>query len=207
MEPFTTFQGLVAPMMRADVDTDAIIPSREMTGTGRTGYGPRLFANWRYLPPTNLRREDPAFVLNHDRYRQAAILLAGPNFGCGSSREHATWALRQFGFRAVIAPSFATIFRNNCHRNGVLPVILEESVLQSLAIECEAGPLELSVSLVYEQVVHPDGRRWGFTVPARERAMMLAGLDEIASTLQSRASIERFRAADRLQRPWIYLQR
>jgi len=207
MEPFTTFQGLVAPMMHADVDTDAIIPSREMTGTGRTGYGPRLFANWRYLQPTNLRHEDPAFVLNRDRYRHAAILLAGPNFGCGSSREHAAWALRQFGFRVVIAPSFATIFRNNCHRNGVLPVILEETVLQSLAIECEARSLELTVSLVDQEVVHPDGRRWGFTVPERERAMILAGLDEIASTLQSRASIERFREADLIQRPWIYLRR
>ena len=207
MEPFTTLQGLAAPFMRADVDTDAIIPSREMTGTGRTGYGPRLFANWRYLQPLNERHEDPAFLLNRDPYRQASVLLAGPNFGCGSSREHATWALRQFGIRVVIAPSFATIFRNNCHRNGVLPVILEESVLQGLATECEAGPLELTVSLVDEQVVHPDGRRWVFTVPARERAMMLAGLDEITSTLQSRSSIELFRAADLLRRPWIYLER
>ena len=205
MEQFVTISGVAAPLMRSNIDTDLLIPSREMTGTGRDGYGEKLLAHWRYLPsPGGARVENPDFVLNQMPFRHAVILLAGDNFGSGSSRETAVWAVRQFGFRCVIAPSFGTIFRNNCYRNGVLPVVLPAADVEALAHEAESGKLHLTVDLGEFAVIHPSGNRWTFSIPAGERSMLLAGLDAIGMTLKHRAEIEAFQSADRKSRPWIW---
>jgi 3-isopropylmalate/(R)-2-methylmalate dehydratase small subunit len=222
MEQFVKVTGIVAPLLRANIDTDLLIPSKEMTGTGKEGYGEKLLAPWRYLTPaqaerqedvliddpaadTGLQRaENPEFVLNRAPFRQATILVAGANFGSGSSREQAVWAVRQFGFRCVIAPSFGTIFRNNCYRNGVLPVELPQATVQALAEEAEGGRLVLTVDLAECAVFHPDGSRVDFAVPLGERAMLLEGLDAIGLTLKRRDQIEAFQRADRLSRPWVW---
>ena len=202
MEKFVRVQGIAAPLHRPNVDTDAIIPSREITSPGREGYGEKLFAPWRYLGPD--RRENPDFVLNRAPFRAAAILVAGENFGCGSSREMAAWALRQFGIRAVIAPSFGAIFRSNCLRNGILPVVLPAATVAALAARAEAGDLVLAVDLESCAVTTPDGASRAFQVEAREREMMLEGLDAIALTLRRRGEIEAFQERDRAARPWIW---
>ena len=205
MEQFVTISGVAAPLMRSNIDTDLLIPSREMTGTGRDGYGEKLLAPWRYLPSQGGERvENGAFVLNRMPFRHAIILLAGDNFGSGSSRETAVWAVRQFGFRSVIAPSFGTIFRNNCYRNGVLPVVLQAADVEALAHEAEGGKLHLTVDLSECAVIHPSGNRWTFSVPADERSMLLEGLDAIGMTLKHRDEIEAFQSADRMSRPWIW---
>lgn len=205
MEQFTRISGVAAPLMRSNIDTDLLIPSREMTGTGKSGYGEKLLAPWRYLPgPVGSRVENPDFVLNRAPFRSATVLVSGENFGSGSSREMAVWALRQFGFRCVIAPSFGTIFRNNCYRNGLLPVELAQEDVQALADEAQEGGLILTVDLAECAVFHPDGKRFDFAVPADERGMMLAGLDAIGSTLRRRGEIEAFQRADRSARPWIW---
>lgn len=205
MEKFTRIEGLVAPLWRDNIDTDALIPSREMTAPGKAGYGERLFAGWRYLPAAAGERvANPDFVINRPAFRDATILLAGSNFGSGSSREQAVWALRQFGFRALLAESFGAIFQANCYRNGVLPVVLPRADLQDLAVTAEDGSLRLTVDLETLRVEGQAGRGWPIAVPASERAMMLAGLDAIGLTLRLQSRITAFQEADRERRPWIW---
>ena len=193
MTPFTTLTSIAVPLIRDNVDTDAIIPSREMTSTGKTGLKAGLFAAWRYSDVTN-RVANPDFVLNAPAFAGAEILLGGKNFGCGSSREHAVWALAEYGFRAVIAESFAPIFRNNCIRNGVAPIVLPEAAIAAMAGQ------RVSIDLAAQRV---DSH--GFEIEAEAKAMLLEGADAIALTLKHSAAIRSWQAADRTVRPWIYL--
>lgn len=202
MEKLVRVEGIAAPLLRPNIDTDTIVPSREITSPGREGYGEKLFAPWRYLGPE--RRENPDFVLNREPFRRASILVAGENFGCGSSREMAVWALRQFGIQVVIAPSFGAIFRANCLRNGVLPVELAEAAVSRLAARAEAGDLVLAVDLEACLVTEPDGTAHAFAVGEREREMMLEGLDDVALTLRRQGEIADFQARDREARPWAW---
>jgi 3-isopropylmalate/(R)-2-methylmalate dehydratase small subunit len=202
MEQFVRLNGLVAAIMRPNIDTDVIIPSREITSPSREGFGEKAFASWRYLEPD--RRPNPDFVLNRAPFDRAEILITGDNFGCGSSREMAVWALRQFGFRCVIAPSFGAIFQANCYRNGVLPVALPAADVEALGREAESGTLELMVDLETCTVSAPDGRIFRFQVAAPERAMLLEGLDAIGLTLKRLDAILAFQSRDRERRPWIY---
>ncbi len=209
MESFTRIEGLAAALLREHIDTDIIIPSRDITSPARDGFGPKLFAPWRYFQgkadgPGGPERPD--FVLNQEPWRAAVILIAGANFGCGSSREMAVWALRQFGLRCVIAPSFGAIFAGNCIKNGVLPVVLPAATVAALGALASVAvrPLMLAVDLHACQVEWPDGRSDSFSIGARDRDMLLAGLDEIDLTWQHRAEIEAFEAADRQQRPWVW---
>jgi 3-isopropylmalate/(R)-2-methylmalate dehydratase small subunit len=202
MEQFVRIKALAAPLLRPNVDTDVIIPSREITSPSREGFGEKLFASWRYLEPD--RRLNPDFVLNRAPFDRAQILIAGENFGCGSSREMAVWAIRQFGFRCVIAPSFGAIFQANCYRNGVLPVVLPKADVEALGREAEAGALELEVDLEACTVAAPGDRVLAFAVGRPEREMLLAGLDAIGLTLKRRDEIATFQARDRAARPWIW---
>ena len=207
MEPFSTLDAVVVPLDRANVDTDAIIPSREMKSVSKRGLADGLFAGWRYLVIGG-REPDPAFVLNQPAYAGARILLAGENFGCGSSREHAVWALDEYGIRAVIAPSFAPIFEGNCVRNGLLPVRLDAGAVARLAAAVAPDPQHrlVTVDLVRRRVCGPDGIDLGFDIGPESREMLLEGLDAIDLTLKHRDAIEAFLARDRTERPWIYLQ-
>jgi 3-isopropylmalate/(R)-2-methylmalate dehydratase small subunit len=202
MEQFVRLKALAAPLLRPNVDTDVIIPSREITSPSREGFGEKLFASWRYLEPD--RRPNPDFVLNRAPFDRAQILIAGENFGCGSSREMAVWAIRQFGFRCVIAPSFGAIFQASCYRNGVLPVVLPKADVEALAGNAEPGTLELEVDLETCTLSAPGGRTFRFDVARPEREMMLAGLDAIGVTLKRRDAILAFQARDRAARPWIW---
>jgi 3-isopropylmalate/(R)-2-methylmalate dehydratase small subunit len=196
MTPFTTLSSVAVPLLRDNVDTDAIIPSREMKSTGRTGLSDGLFAPWRYTDAV-ARTPDPEFPLNQPPARAAQILLGGANFGCGSSREHAVWALAEYGIRCVIAESFAPIFRANCIRNGILPVTLDRTTVESL------GWQTLDVDLT-AQTVTATGKAHAFTIEDEPRQMLLEGLDAIALTLKSLPEIDAWTAADRASRPWIY---
>ena len=202
MEQFVRLKALAAPLLLPNVNTDVMIPSREVTSPSREGYGEKLFASWRYLEPD--RRPNPDFVLNRAPFDRAQILIAGENFGCGSSREMAVWAIRQFGFRCVIAPSFGAIFQANCHRNGVLPVVLPKADVEALGREAEAGGLELDVDLESCTVSAPGGRTFRFEVGRPEREMLLAGLDAVGLTLKRRDEIRAFQARDQAARPWIW---
>lgn len=193
--PVPRVRGIAAPLLRDNVDTDAIIPSREIRGVAKTGLADGLFAGWRYLDG---RAPDPAFVLNQPRYAEAPILLAGDNFGCGSSREHAVWALHEYGIRAVIAPGFAPIFRANCVRNGIVPVVLPAHVIACLGDEVE-------VDLVAQQV-RSAGHVYGFAIDPEAKAMLVEGLDAIDLTLKHGDAIRAFLDRDREARPWIYLE-
>ena len=194
--------GVAAPLMRRNIDTDAIIPSREMKRVARQGLGEGLFANWRYKDVAT-REEAPEFVLNRARYRQAAILISGGNFGCGSSREHAVWALVDWGIGAVIAPSFGEIFRANCAQNGLVPVELGEEHVVALAAEAERRELRLKVDLKACEVQSPGAAALSFSINPREREMILKGLNPIALTLEEHgATIEAFEKSDRANRPW-----
>jgi 3-isopropylmalate/(R)-2-methylmalate dehydratase small subunit len=206
MDKFSTLTAIAAPLLRINVDTDAIIPSREMKRVSKDGLSEGLFAGWRYQAPGS-REENPDFILNQEPYRRARILLSGINFGCGSSREHAVWALHEWGIRAIIAPSFGSIFQGNCVRNGIVPVALENPIVESLARQVEAGSgrQELTVDLVEGVVIAPDGRRHAFSLPTADREMLLEGLDSIAVTLKRDAEILAFRERDQVRRPWIYL--
>ena len=202
MEQFVRLKALAAPLLRPNVDTDVIIPSREITSPSREGFGAKLFASWRYLEPD--RRPNPDFVLNRAPFDRAQILIAGENFGCGSSREMAVWAIRQFGFRCVVAPSFGAIFQANCYRNGVLPVVLPKADVEALGREAESSGLELDVDLESCTVSAPGGRTFRFEVGGPEREMLLAGLDAIGLTLKRRDEIRAFQTRDQTARPWIW---
>lgn len=205
MKPFTTHQGIAAPLLRINVDTDAIIPSREMKTVGKRGLADGLFAGWRYSSPQG-REPNPDFVLNQPQYRGATILLSGANFGCGSSREHAVWALAEYGMRCVIAPSFGSIFFNNCVRNGLLPVVLDEGTVQTLAEQVQAAPAgaQLQIDLRAKTVTAPNGSQHAFDLQDLHRTMLLEGLDPIGLTLRESDGIQDFIAQDRSQRPWVY---
>jgi len=206
MEKFTTLTAIAAPLLRINIDTDAIIPSREMKRVSKSGLSEGLFAGWRYQAPGS-REENPDFILNQAPYRQARILLSGINFGCGSSREHAVWALHEWGIRAVVAPSFGSIFQGNCVRNGIVPVVLDNAIVESLARQVESDPAKnlVTVDLVDCAVIAPDGSRHTFAIPEADREMLLEGLDPIAVTLKRDPEILAFREQDKLRRPWIYL--
>lgn len=202
MEKFTRLEGVAAPLMRANVDTDAIIPSREMKRVSKSGLSDGLFANWRYTDVA-LRVEDPDFVLNRPAYRAAPILLAGGNFGCGSSREHAVWALHEYGVRCIIAPSFGTIFQSNCVRNGILPVVLSEDETQALAALVGAVPgARLAIDLEARTVTPPGGPVLSFKIADGDREMLLEGLDLIGTTFKRQAQIDAFETGYRQTRPW-----
>lgn len=204
-EPITRFTGIVAPLMRDNVNTDAIIPSREMKSVSREGLADGLFADWRYTAVGG-RVPVPGFVLNDPRFGGASILLAGSNFGCGSSREHAAWALAEFGFRAVIAESFNPIFRGNAVLNGIVPVILSRAWIESLGQRLLALPRGTAFSVDLEEMVveTPWDDRIPFTLDDSARTMLRDGLDMIDLTLRSRDAIQAFRDADRRVRPWVY---
>jgi 3-isopropylmalate/(R)-2-methylmalate dehydratase small subunit len=207
MEQFTRISGIAAPLLRINIDTDQIIPSSEMirgTDGSYDFWGEGLFGEWRYLSD---RSPNPAFILNRAPYDKAVILLAGRNFGCGSSREPAPKAIRGFGLRSVIAPSFSGIFFNNCFRNGVLPVEQPMDVVAALArqVEDAEGHTEIAVDLERQEVTAPDGATYGFRTPELFREMLLSGQDEIDLTLSRHEEIETFRATDRIHRPWAYL--
>ena len=207
MTPFTQHRGVALPLLRDNIDTDAIIPSREMRTVSRSGLAAGLFAPWRYLDP-DARTPNPEFALTQPEYSGASILLAGDNFGCGSSREHAVWALMESGFRAVIAPSFATIFRNNAMRNGLLTVALEQHELDELVAWVSADPVTHTIKLDLETCTiesNPDRDKKVFSVDPTARDMLLEGLDEIGLPEQSIDLVARFEEQDQALRPWVYL--
>lgn len=211
MQAFTMFNGLVAPLDRANVDTDAIIPKQFLKSIHRTGFGPNLFDDWRYLDAGGLdvdnatRRINPDFLLNQPRYAGAEILLARENFGCGSSREHAVWALSDAGFRVVLAPSFADIFFNNCFKNGVLPIVLPAAVMDRLFAATLATPgYRLTVDLEAQTITTPSGETIRFEVDAFRRHCLLNGLDDIGLTLQRAERIRAYEARRRQEAPWLF---
>jgi 3-isopropylmalate/(R)-2-methylmalate dehydratase small subunit len=210
VNPFTIHKGLVAPLDRANVDTDAIIPKQFLKSIKRTGFGENLFDEWRYLdrgepgqdPAT--RKPNPDFVLNQPRYAGASILLTRTNFGCGSSREHAPWALDQYGFRAVLAPSFADIFFNNCFKNGLLPIVLDEAVIARLFDEVFAFPgYQLTIDLPRQVVVKPDGAELPFQVEDFRKQCLVNGWDDIGLTLRHADAIRSFEAERLARMPWL----
>jgi 3-isopropylmalate/(R)-2-methylmalate dehydratase small subunit len=198
MKPVTAITSPGVPLLRDNIDTDTIIPSREMKTTGRTGLADGLFAPWRYSDAA-ARLADPAFVLNQPEAAGARVLLAGANFGCGSSREHAVWALAEFGIEAIIAPSFAPIFKGNCLRNGVLPVELPADVVQQLAWQMVRIDLPL-------QTVSAGDNSWAFAIDPEAKQMLAEGLDAIDLTLKQRPAVRQWLATDRQARPWAYLE-
>ena len=211
MKPFTTLDGLVAPLDRANVDTDAIIPKQFLKSIKRSGFGPNLFDEWRYLDQgqpgqdNSQRPLNPDFVLNQPRYQGAAILLARKNFGCGSSREHAPWALEQYGFRAIIAPSFADIFFNNCFKNGLLPIVLSEQEIDRLFNEVKAFPgYRLVVDLPAQTVSTANGDSvYRFEIDAFRKHCLVNGLDDIGLTLQHADTIRSFEERHIARFPWL----
>lgn len=205
IEPLVRLTAIAAPMMRANIDTDIIIPSREIRGVSKTGLAGGLFANWRYIDAA-ARTPAPDFVLNNPRYRGTQILLGGDNFGCGSSREQAVWALREYGVRAILATRFNAIFYNNCVRNGIAPLLIAEHELSALAARLdEATQPLLTIDLDTLSATTPDGARFNVTLPDEPRQMLMQGLDIIALTQLHRAQIDAHEQADRLSRPWAYL--
>ena len=210
MQAFTIHTGLVAPMDRENVDTDAIIPKQFLKSIKRTGFGPNLFDEWRYLDvgqpgmdPAS-RQPNPDFVLNQPRYQGASVLLARDNFGCGSSREHAPWAIAQYGFRALIAPSFADIFFNNCFKNALLPIVLPAAVVDGLFQEVLATPgYQLTIDLDKQTIAKPDGSTLAFEVQAFRKYCLLNGFDDIGLTLQHADKIKAFEEKRLAQKPWL----
>lgn len=211
MRAFTTVTAKVAPLDRPNVDTDAIIPKQYLKSIKRSGFGPFAFDDWRYLDKGDLdidpatRRPNPDFVMNQPRYAGAEILLARENFGCGSSREHAVWALEQAGFRAVIAPSFADIFFNNSFKCGFLPVVLSAEIVDQIFGECAATPgYALTIDLPAQTVRTPSGQSFGFQVDAFRKDCLVRGLDEIGLTLQNAESIRAYEARRKAEAPWLF---
>ena len=211
MKPYTVEQGLAAPLDRANVDTDLIIPKQFLKSIKRTGFGQNLFDEWRYLDvgqpgqDCSQRPINQDFVLNFPRYQGASVLLARENFGCGSSREHAPWALEEYGFRAVIAPSYADIFFNNSFKNGMLPIILTEAEVDELFQQAEACEgYQLSVDLAAQTVTRPDGKVYHFEVDAFRKHCLLNGLDDIGLTLQDSDAIKAFETQHQQSNPWLF---
>jgi 3-isopropylmalate/(R)-2-methylmalate dehydratase small subunit len=211
MEKFETLDGLAVPLDRANVDTDAIIPKQFLKSIKRSGFGPNLFDEWRWLDPgapgidNSKRRPNPDFVLNQPRYQGATILVARDNFGCGSSREHAVWALADYGIRAVIAPGFADIFYNNCFKNGVLPIVLPAAEVDRLFIEIEATPgYRLRIDLPAQTITLPSAAVIGFDIEPYRKVRLLQGLDEIGVTLTRRDRILAYEARRRREAPWLF---
>jgi 3-isopropylmalate/(R)-2-methylmalate dehydratase small subunit len=211
MKAFTTHAGLVAPLDRANVDTDQIIPKQFLKSIKRTGFGANLFDEWRYLDEgypgqdNSLRPLNPDFVLNQPRYQGASVLLARENFGCGSSREHAPWALDEYGFRAVLAPSFADIFFNNSFKNGLLPIVLKEEEIDELFAQVDAQEgYQLTVDLQQQTVTRPDGVRYSFEIDEFRKHCLLNGLDDIGLTLQDADAIRAFEERHRQAQPWLF---
>jgi len=211
MKPFKTFTGIVAPLDRPNVDTDAIIPKQYLKSIKRTGFGVNLFDDWRYLDPGDpgddhsKRRINPDFVLNKERYRNAEILLARKNFGCGSSREHAVWALMDYGFRTVIAPGFADIFFSNAFKNGFLPVTLEEDIIGKLFQEVfDTEGYTLTVDLENQQVITPQNESHRFSIDPAYKERLLAGLDEIGMTLRFADEIRAYEKKRAEVTPWLF---
>ena len=210
MQAFTIHTGLVAPMDRENVDTDAIIPKQFLKSIKRTGFGPNLFDEWRYLDvgqpgmdPAS-RQPNPDFVLNQPRYQGASVLLARDNFGCGSSREHAPWAIAQYGFRALIAPSFADIFFNNCFKNALLPIVLPAAVVDGLFQEVLATPgYQLTIDLEAQQIRKPDGSAIAFDVQPFRKYCLLGGLDDICLTLRHADKIKAYEQKRLADKPWL----
>ncbi|EJL27325.1 3-isopropylmalate dehydratase, small subunit [Caulobacter sp. AP07] len=205
MKAVSIVAGVAAPLNRADIDTDAIIPQNWLITTEREGLGRGLFSNWRYLPGTEV--PDPAFVLNQPAFAGARILVAGPNYGCGSSREHAVWAHLDFGIEAVVAASFGPIFRDNALKNGLLTAEVEADVAADMLAHLQTrSPRTMTIDLADTQLVGPDGRRHGFRIDPERRNALLEGRDDIASTLDRSQVISAFQRRDRQRRPWIWGQ-
>jgi len=211
MKAFTQHQGLVAPLDRANVDTDQIIPKQFLKSIKRTGFGENLFDEWRYMDEgqpgrdNSVRPLNTEFVLNQPRYQGASVLLAQENFGCGSSREHAPWALDEYGFRAIIAPSFADIFYNNSFKNGLLPIVLTQEVVDELMALVEANEgYQLTVDLAAQKVIRADGVSYDFEVDAFRKHCLLNGLDDIGLTLQDADEIRAFETGYQQQYPWLF---
>ena len=210
MQKFVTHLGIAAPLLRVNIDTDAIIPSREMKRVSREGLGDSLFAGWRYrqgaVKPGNL---DPEFVLNQPAYTNASILLIGQNMGCGSSREFAVWALKDFGIRAIISPSFGAIFYTNCIRNGLLPIILDENKIAEIAAEITVNPQSnpLAINLQHNLITTTNQLQYSFEIASSYQQMLLNGLDPIDLTTQRQTCIDDFIAADQIKRPWAHSNR
>ena len=211
MHKFTVLEGLVVPLDRANVDTDAIIPKQFLKSIKRAGFGPNLFDEWRYLdhgepgidPAT--RQPNPEFVLNFPRYRGASVLLARENFGCGSSREHAPWALEDYGIRAIIAPSFADIFYNNCFKNGILPIVLDAGAVNRLFQECNTSEgYRLNIDLDQQTVTTPGREVLQFEVDSGRKHRLLNGLDDIGLTLLQADKINAYEARRKLEAPWLF---
>ena len=213
MDKFVRLEGLVAPLDRANVDTDAIIPKQFLKSIKRSGFGPNLFDEWRYLDVgqpeadcTN-RPKNPDFLLNQPRYQGAQILLTRQNFGCGSSREHAPWALLDYGFKVIIAESFADIFFNNCFKNGILPIVLSAEQLDVLFAQVQATPgYKLVVDLPSQAVIRPDGHGVAFQIDAFRKECLLNGWDDIGLTLRHAEKIKEFEARRRIEQPWLFAQ-
>jgi 3-isopropylmalate/(R)-2-methylmalate dehydratase small subunit len=213
MKPFTRLDGLVVPLDRANVDTDAIIPKQFLKSIKRSGFGPNLFDEWRYLDvgepgkSNHDRPLNPDFVLNKPRYQGASVLLARENFGCGSSREHAPWALEDYGFRAIIAPSFADIFYNNCFKNGLLPIVLPAEVVEDLFRETYAVEgYRLVIDLDAQTVTTPDGESFAFEVDPGRKHRLVNGLDDIGLTLRFTEKIKEYEERRKAEAPWLFAQ-
>ena len=211
MTPFTQHTGMVVPLDRANVDTDQIIPKQFLKSIKRTGFGPNLFDPWRYLDEgqpgqdCSTRPLNPDFVLNAPRYQGASVLLARENFGCGSSREHAPWALAEYGFRVILAPSFADIFYNNSFKNGLLPIVLDKAAIDTLFTQCDASEgYALRIDLDAQTVTRPEGVAHTFAVDAFRKHCLLNGLDDIGLTLNDRDAIHAFEARHRAAQPWLF---
>ncbi|MTW22168.1 3-isopropylmalate dehydratase small subunit [Allochromatium palmeri] len=212
MQAFANFTGVVAPLDRANIDTDAIIPKQFLKSIKRSGFGPYLFDEWRYLdhgePDMDCthRPRNPEFVLNDARYQSAEILLTRENFGCGSSREHAPWALTDFGLRVILAPSFADIFFNNCFKNGLLPIRLDAAVIDGLFAKATvAEPLQISVDLPAQTLTLSDGQVIAFEVDAGSKQRLVEGLDDIGLTLQEADTIRAYEERRRAEAPWLFI--
>ena len=207
MEPFEQHTGIAAPLIQLNIDTDAIIPSREIKSVSKKGLEDGLFAEWRYLS-LKTRKENPEFILNQEPYRSASLLLTGENFGCGSSREHAAWALSQWGIRVIVAPSFGSIFYNNCIQNGILPVVLETEKIRELQTFVELNPAvnQLIVDLRATTITAGSNTKYRFYIEPSNQKNLLQGIDAIESTLKLMPSIEAFEKNDNQIRSWVYFK-